>query len=471
MKRNLLFLERVLFGDGTEPFHGVYALKINGAIDHDGLVRALTRLQEKYAMLRTAIGTDTLGRPYFHTPPSTPPIPLRIVERTGEEDWNRETVHELGTSFDIANGPLLRITWIRSADVSDLIMAFHHCMCDGGSGVALLSDLLALLDDPQAEIGKAPAFQSIRDLIPGEILNNGRNRFKAKLAAALVHAGLSLGALFISTKRKPAPGSGGPRLGDPRLGDPRLGGLRSGHQRSGGQRSGGQRSGGRRSGDYLINWKLGAEQSKALFTHCKKEGVTVNTAIGLALMEAFKAVNGPASHGKATCPVDIRRYMPEVKRDMLFSYGLALNISLGQSIGSRFWEKAKALQTHVSKQMAKLNPYEFTMIMEASHGSVHKLRRFLTYAKVGNDFMFSNMGKLDIPAQYRNFTVETIYSPTVIGPFANPNTIITTTFNGQMDFSFVSNQDFMPRATALQIREKAMEILFETVAIPDSVRL
>lgn len=441
MKRNLLFLERVLFGDGTEPFHGVYALKINGALNDQSVTTALARLQEKYAMLRTAIATDALGRPYFHTPPSPPPIPLRVVERTGDDDWNRETVHELGTSFDIQNGPLLRITWIRSAEVSDLIMAFHHCMCDGGSGVALLTDLLALLDDPQAEIGKAPAFQSIRDLIPAKILDNRGNRFKAKLSAALVNAGLSLGSLFISTKRKSSPCTGGPR------------------------------SGGRRSGDYLINWKLGTEQSKALFAHCKKEGVTVNTALGLAFMEAFKAVNGPGSHGKATCPVDIRRYMPEVKRDMLFSYGLALNISLVQSIATDFWKRAQTLQSHVSKQMAKLNPYEFTMIMEASHNAVHKLRRFLTYAKVGNDFMFSNMGKLYIPAGYRNFTVGTIYSPTVIGPFANPNTIITTTFNGQVDFSFVSNQEFMPRTTAMQIRGKAMEILFETVAIPDPVRL
>lgn len=433
MKRNLLFLERVLFGNGSEPFHGVYALKINGQLNQEQLHNALARLQEKYAMLRTAIGIDATGLPYFHTPPSRPEIPLRIVERADDDDWNHETVRELGTSFDIKNGPLLRITWIRSAVASDLIMAFHHCMCDGGSGVALLNDLLTLLDDPQAEIGKAPAFQSMRDLIPAEILHNRRNRLKAKVSAALVDAGLSLGSLFISTKNKPGPRS--------------------------------------RSGDYLINWKLGTEQSKALFTHCKQEGVTVNTAIGLALMEAFKAINGPGAHGKATCPVDIRRYMPEVARDMLFSYGLALNISLKKAFGNSFWEKAKTLQAHVSKQMARLNPYEFTMIMEASHRSVHKLRRFLTYAKVGNDFMFSNMGKLDILAQYRHFTVETIYSPTVIGPFANPNTIITTTFKGQMDFSFVSNQEFMPRTTAMQIRDKAMEILFETVFIPDSVRL
>lgn len=436
MKRNLLFLERVLFGDGSEPFHGVYALKINGQLNQGQLRTALARLQEKYAMLRTAIGIDATGLPFFHTPPSRPDIPLRIVERADDDDWNRETVRELGTSFDIKNGPLLRITWIRSTEVSDLIMAFHHCMCDGGSGVALLNDLLTLLDAPQAEIGKAPAFRNIRDLIPAELLHNRRNRFKAKFSAALVHAGLSLGSLFISTKRKSGPRSGGPR-----------------------------------TGDYLVNWKLGSEQSKALFRQCKKEGVTVNTAIGLALMEAFKAINGPGAHGKATCPVDIRRYMPEVKRDMLFSYGLALNIGLKQAFGNSFWEKAKTLQIHVSKQMARLDPYEFTMIMEASHRSVHKLRRFLTYAKVGNDFMFSNMGKLDIPAQFRHFTVETIYSPTVIGPFANPNTIITTTFKGQMDFSFVSNQEFMQRATAMQIREKAMEILFETVFIPDSVRL
>ncbi|GGN04247.1 hypothetical protein GCM10010967_43960 [Dyadobacter beijingensis] len=431
MKRNLLFLERVLFGDGSEPFHGVYALKITGDLDAGQLTAALARLQEKYAMLRTAIGIDAHGRPYFHMPMARPAIPLRIIERTGDEDWNHETVHELGKSFDIANGPLLRIAWLRSDRVSDLIMAFHHCMCDGGSGVALLTDLLALLDDPQADIGKAPAFQSISELVPAEILNSRRNRFKARLSAALVHAGLSLGSLFISTKTKPAP----------------------------------------RATDYLINWKLDAERSKALFGYCKKEGVTVNTAIGLALLEAFKTVNGAGAHGKATCPVDIRRYMPEVKRDMLFSYGLALNIGLAQSIGNSFWEKAKTLQTHVSAQMAKLNPYEFTMIMEASHGSVHKLRRFLTYAKVGNDFMFSNMGKLDIPAQYRHFRVDTIYSPTVIGPFANPNTIITTTFGGQMDFSFVSNEQFLPRETALQIRDIAMKILFETVTEPDPVRL
>ncbi|WP_353718425.1 condensation domain-containing protein [Dyadobacter sp. 676] len=431
MKRNLLFLERVLFGDGTEPFHGVYALKINGEIDHVRLTIALTRLQEKYAMLQTAIGTDAHGAPYFHIPVSRPHIPLRIVERTGDHDWNRETVRELGTSFDIKNGPLLRVTWVRSGEVSDLVMAFHHCMCDGGSGVALLTDLLTLLDDPQAEIGKAPVFGSIRDLIPAEILDNRRSRLKATLSAALVHAGLALGSLFINKKQKPAP----------------------------------------RSGDYLINWKLAANQSKALFAYCKKESVTVNTAIGLALLEAFKAINGEGSHGKATCPVDIRRYMPEVKRDMLFSYGLALNIDLAQSIGTSFWARAKALQEHVSRQMAKLNPYEFTMIMEASHKSVRRLREFLTYAKVGNDFMFSNMGKLDIPSRYRNFTIDTIYSPTVIGPFANPNTIITTTFNGQMDFSFVSNEAFLPRETAMQIREKAMQILFQTVAVTDSVRL
>jgi NRPS condensation-like uncharacterized protein len=234
-----------------------------------------------------------------------------------------------------------------------------------------------------------------------------------------VHAGLKIASLFISKKRKPGP----------------------------------------REHDYLINWKLSAEESSLLFKICKEQNVTVNTALGLAFLEAFRAVRDDQAHGKATCPVDIRRYMPEIKRDTIFAFGLALNISLNKKAGTNFWENARNLQAKVSRQMAALNPYEFIMIMEASHSCIHLLRELLTYGKVGNDFMFSNMGRLDIPADYRTFKVDTIYSPTVVGPFANPNTIITTTFNGQMDFSFVSNEDFMPESAAVQIRNKAMELL------------
>jgi NRPS condensation-like uncharacterized protein len=419
MKRKLLFLERVLYGNGTEPFHGVFSLKINGDINPDYLTGALERLQEKYPILKTCIQEDEKGDPYFITPENPLPIPVRIAQRNGDSDCIRETKRELATPFDVRQGPLLRLAWIRSEGISDLILAFHHCMCDGGSGLAMLGDILALLDNPDQSIGTSPAFDSVAELIPKEILSNKKKIFKARLSAALVHAGLKTASIFISKKTKPGP----------------------------------------RQRDYLINWKLNAEESSLLFKICKEQNVTVNTALGLAFLNAFQAVRGDQAHGKATCPVDIRRYMPEIKRDTIFAFGLALNISLNKKAGADFWEDARNMQTKVSRQMARLNPYEFIMIMEASHSCIHLLRKFLTYGKVGNDFMFSNMGRLDIPSNYRAFNVDTIYSPTVVGPFANPNTIITTTFNGQMDFSFVSNEDFMPEKAALQIKDKAMELL------------
>jgi hypothetical protein len=40
----------------------------------------------------------------------------------------------------------------------------------------------------------------------------------------------------------------------------------------------------------------------------------------------------------------------------------------------------------------------------------------LKSSKGGHDITLSNMGKIDIPNDYKNFKLETIYSPTVAFP-------------------------------------------------------
>ncbi|WP_254412230.1 condensation domain-containing protein [Dyadobacter diqingensis] len=430
MKRKLLFLERVLYGNGSQPFHGVFSVKIAGRIIPENFPVALRKLQEKYPILTACIEEDEKGDPYFVRQSPAPEIPLRIATRLSDQDWIDESRYEWATSFQIRTGPLLRVVWIRSDEVSDLILAFHHCMCDGGSGMALLTDLLALLDNTDHEIGTSSTFSSLDDLIPASILNNNGKKIKAGFSSGLVNASLAVMSNFISTKNKILP---------------------------------------QRESDYLISWKLSQEESSALFAVCKKHQVTVNTALCLAFLEAFKMVNKTAAHGKATCPVDIRRYMPEVKRDTIFAFGLAMNMQLAKKPAADFWVNAEKQQVLISKQMEKLNPYEFIMGMEGSHKAIRHLIKFLTYAKAGNDFMFSNMGRLDIPSDYRTFTIETVYSPTVIGPFGNPTTIITTTFNKQMDFSFVSNEMFMARENAMKIRQEAMKLMFSETFVGDTV--
>jgi hypothetical protein len=73
------------------------------------------------------------------------------------------------------------------------------------------------------------------------------------------------------------------------------------------------------------------------------------------------------------------------------------------------------------------------------------------------------MGRINIPGDYKNFKVETIISPTVAFPWLNSNTLVTTTYNRQMDFTFMSNESFLPKEQAVKIKDKAIELMISSL--------
>lgn len=422
MKRRLFFLERILYGDGCTPFNGVFALKISGRLKAERLVGALERIQAKHALLRARVEKDEKGVPWFVVHEDMLPIPMRTIVRRTDGDWITESRRELATAFETWRGPLLRVVWLRDAEVSDLILAFHHCLCDGGSALALMRDILMLLDEEGADIGKAGSWVTMNELVQG----GGPMERKAKGVAALLKVGLSLGALLSSSKGK---------TGIPR------------------------------SDDYLLHWKLDRQLSAALLRYCKSLRVTVNTLLCVTALYAFRQVRGGKARQKVTCPVDIRRYHPAIKKDMLFAFGLAVSLSLKKKRSDDFAVLVQEAQQIMTDKLNKLNATEFLLTMEFSHAALGNMIKVLTYGKQGDDLMFSNMGKLDIPESYSSFEVETVYSPTVVGPFGNPTTLVTTTYKGQLDFSFVSNRTVLPEDEARAIRDKIMKLL-EEVAEP-----
>ena len=113
MKRKLLFLERFIYGDGTVPKNITFTIKIRGVIAEDALRHALSKVQAKHPLLSVSVQEDSKGQPWFVTPLLAPEIPLRIVERSSEDDWMRESEKECSLRFDMQKGPLLRMVWIR----------------------------------------------------------------------------------------------------------------------------------------------------------------------------------------------------------------------------------------------------------------------------------------------------------------------------------------------------------------------
>lgn len=414
MKRKLLFAERMLHGNGEAPFNAVIPIKLKGSFEEGNLRNALQKLQGKHPFLNAFVMDDQKLMPWFVVSEKIElQIPLRIVVRTSDDDWKTESMREWSTVFDTRSGPLMRLVWIKGEEFSEFIMVIHHCLCDGGSAMAILAELLLLMDDGSVDIGKEDPILRIEDIIPVSILNNKKKIIKAKLIGGVANLFLWL----VPIKKKQID----------------------------------------RKRDYMIHWKLEKELSDRLIRKCKSEGVTVNTALCVAVLNAFKEVRKEEFHNKISLPVDIRRFAPKIKRDNIFAFGLMLVVSADKDLS--FFADAKRMQEDIDKKTAKLDPYETIMMMEESHSSLNNFTNFLKYGKSTNDCMFSNLGKVDIPYLYKNFAVETIFSPSVIGPLGNTTTLVTSTYLGQMDFTFIASEGFIPYSEGLAIKEKMMEIL------------
>ena len=428
MQRKLIIGERIMYGDGNTPLNSCFTARIRGTVFPENLRHALSRIQAKHPLLGAGVVTDKKGHPWFTTNEHITGIPVRKVSRQSDNDWQRESMQEWATPFDMQNGPLCRVVWIQSPEVSELILVCHHCICDGGSVATILQELLALLDQPDQPMEPYLAFNDIHELIPAPFLENKQLKKKGRRSAVL--AWLTLSAVLLGKKQPP------------------------------------------KGRDYLLHWKLSKAQSAAFVSRCKTEGTTVHAALSVALLRAFKQVKGEQAKNKIISPVDIRRFIPAIRPDHLFAYAPTVNLSLSEDAPASargFWVQAYKLKDELAEKIAEVNVFIQLMIGEYVHSSAKKLVKLLKVTNGNHDVTFSNMGRLNVQEHYQTFQVETIMSPTVAFPWRNPNTIVTTTFRGQMDFVFMSNENFLPEAEAVAIKEAAMALVLAEAEVEVAV--
>jgi NRPS condensation-like uncharacterized protein len=420
MVRKLMIGERIMYAGAETPVNCVFAATIRGTFTLERLRFALSKIQAKHPLLRVSVHEDSSGTPYFISRDDIPEIPVRIVERYADNAWEVESKAAWKKKFDLKNGPLARIVWLRSPDVSELLLVCPHVICDGASFVTLMRELLMLLDDPDKEIGTYASFNSVQELIPEHLLSRKRHILKAKLFSLLAKVVLS--SVFMG---RPA----------------------------------------RAGGDYMVHWRLTKKVSSAFAICCKAEETSMHAALCVLFLQAFQHVKGARARNKVMCPADIRRVIPEIKDDMMFAFAPVVELSMDTNPALDFWAKARKFKYALSEKVEKLDVYELLMMGEQFHSSTKRVVRFLKATKGNHDFTLSNMGWLDIPDDFASFDVEALYSPTVAFPWRNPNTIVISISRGELDFSFVSSDNFLSYRDALAIKEKAMALLFEQVSM------
>nr|WP_068888570.1 condensation domain-containing protein [Pedobacter panaciterrae] len=413
MRRRLIMGERIMYVDSSTPLNCVFAVTIRGSFTLERLRNALNKVQQKHPLLRASIKEDNAGVPYFVSSNKLAEIPIRISERVSDNDWKIQSKVEWRKLFDGKNAPLARVVWLKDAEVSDLILVCPHCICDGTTFVTLMSEVLELLDKPEKELSSYLPFNSMEGLLSPSFKASKGKVLKARFFSVVAR----LFFLFKSTKiNKPV----------------------------------GQ--------NYLLHWRLDADSTAALTAECKAAGASVHSALCLILLNAFQSVRGDKAHGKVICPVDVRKFVTEIKDDNMFAFAPIAELSVDDKVEG-FWEKAKKLKEDLNTKIASMKVHELLIMSEYFHGSVNKMVKYLLTTDGSHDVTFSNMGRLGIPESYNSFEVEAIYSPTVGFPWRNPNTIVVSTFKGEMDFTFCSNDAFLPENEAEAIKDKALELL------------
>lgn len=400
-----------MYINASTSLNCVFTVKIRGKVLSDRLHAALAKIQQKHPLLHCVIKDSGNRIPHFVSSPNIAAIPVRVVERTGDNHWKEESSAEWGKLFRDTNMPLARVVWLRGAEVSELMLVCPHCICDGRSIVTLMEELLMLLDDPEKELVPYPSFNSLHELL-SEAYSIGkliRLRFRSLLATWF---------LFNKSQAlKAVPKS-----------------------------------------PYMLHWKLNEETTAAIAMACKRTGTTVHAVLCVAFLEAFRLVKGDQSRGVVVTPVDVRRFVPEIKEDMMFAVAPTVRVTADQGdLG--FWVKVKQLKNQLQTEIEALKGRE--SLLAGEYFSADRIVKYLQTAEHTHDVTLSNMGRLNIAEHYDSFEVDTFYSPTVAFPWKNPSTAVVHTFRGRMDFTFCSNDAFLEQGEAMAIQEHVVGLLLK----------
>ncbi|MGO7028857.1 condensation domain-containing protein [Rhizobium johnstonii] len=138
--------ERLLYLYSQQhPRHFCIAAEVIGQLRPVELQTALQNLQARHLPLCLFIH-DAEDGPQFGV--HRHPIPLRL-KNDSSANWQELVEEELRTPFPTDLGPLMRLTLLSNAyprDRQTLILTFHHALGDGLSAIAVLNDLIALLN-------------------------------------------------------------------------------------------------------------------------------------------------------------------------------------------------------------------------------------------------------------------------------------------------------------------------------------
>ncbi|MBP5974477.1 amino acid adenylation domain-containing protein [Brasilonema sp. CT11] len=195
-QERLWFLNQL---EGSSPTYNVpAAVQITGQLNVVALEQALSELVQRHEVLRTTFGTVNGTPVQAIALPRAITIPLIDLQALPSVEQTTQVKHlvmqEAQRPFDLATGPLLRVTILQLGENSHLLLVtMHHIICDAWSIGVFIQELSTLYQTfvsgasctlPELPIQYADFAQWQRQCLSGEVLESELNYWKQHLAGA-----------------------------------------------------------------------------------------------------------------------------------------------------------------------------------------------------------------------------------------------------------------------------------------------
>jgi len=435
------------------PEKMVLKATIQGYLPVEDLKEAIHKATMIHPLLGVRVDVDENQEAWFTTQDCADPI-LKVLARNGNEQWMGVVEEEYQEPFNFQEGPLIRYILLQSPEVSDLIIICQHSIGDGISLLNLLQDLLQLLEEQELEKVPPVLFQS-------------RNFPAPPLALKLR---LRVDKFFIDRINR--------RWNKNQF-------LFTNQDYLDLHKSYNQRYQGR-----ILSAVLGPEDTSSLLSACRREGVSVNSALSVAFLSARQRVEGE-DRTSVNIPLELRSQLRKPRYDFFGFMVGSLNLEFDYQSGEGFWDNVQRFHQEVliekkedPIQHLKLAEYTSPTLNEAINFAIYgmtsdsnlKISSFLESQNLAlemarermnhmSNVLMSNMGWLKPRQEYEKFKLKRLHLAILTYPFLDFGVAVVT-LEGRLSLTlnYTESREGPGRSSTMKrILDESLEILNRAV--------
>jgi NRPS condensation-like uncharacterized protein len=429
------------------PLNVVMVARIQGSFDHSKIEEALAKLRSRHPLLAVRVDIDDKGVGKFTTE-VVPAITTHLEQRHNGRQWICRVLEELRTPFPLETGPLVRCAIIKSNQVSEIILCGHHAICDGMSFIYLIRDILKQVGIPSdiiKQLPPPPAIDKETASTPPSI------RFVAKAAIKLVNQIWKKKNLHFDFKL-----------------------MEKLHNRYWEKNAGAQ----------LLIGQLSELETSQFVKCCKKEGVTVNSALWAAFLSVQHEVQGSNKRfrSRAGLAISTRDKLKVPVGESFGFYASSHKVLLKQYQNKSFWYAARTVHKQLRHSIESANPFRmlsatlldptlldslyFCKYGFAKNRMSDKLLKKMFWDRINFGFSITNVGRVDIPTSYGDLKLDAVYGPVVYSD-VNEKTVGVITVGNKLSFIMSYNVSNVDSDIAERLRGNVLELVREATELSD----